>query len=168
MTLSVRNKELETTCERMQCDLDVVDWYVEILEKGIKSQDIMQNYVEAQSTIKKLNKEFIDYRETSMIQTAKLTTKYKETYEQLVSLQEDVLKPLMAEVKIKEVLHARVREKAERQERYFKMMNAIIRLPLMVDQFQKAMKRRESVELLKRLEIESIQLLRQQNVTEGN
>ena len=152
----------------MQCDLDVVDWYVEILEKGIKSQDIMQNYVEAQSTIKKLNKEFIDYRETSMIQTAKLTTKYKETYELLVSLQEDVLKPLMAEVKIKEVLHGRVREKAERQERYFKMMNAIIRLPLMVDQFQKALKRRESVELLKRLEIESIQLLRQQNVTEGN
>ena len=32
----------------MQRDLDVVDWYIEILEKGIKSEDIMKNFVEAQ------------------------------------------------------------------------------------------------------------------------
>ena len=71
----------------------------------------------------------------------------------------------MAEVKMKEDLHSRMKEKAETQERYFKMMNAIIRLPLMVEQFQRAMKRKESAQLQKNLEMESIQLLRQQNVT---
>ena len=71
-------------------------------------------------------------------------------------MQEDVLNPLIQEVKVKEEIHARLRDKAEIQEKYFKMMNAIIRLPLMVDQFSKATKRKESAELLKKYELESI------------
>ena len=71
-------------------------------------------------------------------------------------MQEDVLKPLMQEVKIKELIHSRLKDKADKQESYFKMMNAIIRLPLMVDQFQKAMKRKENTELIKKHELESI------------
>ena len=37
VTLNICNRELKSTNERMQCDLEVVDWYIEILEKGIKS-----------------------------------------------------------------------------------------------------------------------------------
>ena len=38
----------------------------------------------------------------------KLTKKYNDTYKMLKSMQEDVMKPLIQEVKIKEELHERL------------------------------------------------------------
>ena len=97
----------------------------------------------------------------------KLKKKYSDTYSMLKTMQEDVMKPLLHEVKIKEELYDRLKKALSIKDQHFKMMNAVIRLPAMVDQFQKALKRRESAEVSRRHEKESIQLLREQDVTEA-
>ena len=40
--LKNRNKLLEAEAEQTQYDLKLVDWYIEVFEKGINSQDIMR------------------------------------------------------------------------------------------------------------------------------
>ena len=67
-------------------------------------------------------------------------------------MHEDVMKPLMHEVKIKEELHVRLEDAMKETNKHFKMMYAVIRLPLMVDQFMKALKRKESAVLFKKHE----------------
>ena len=51
----------------------------------------------------------------------------------LKSMQEDVMKPLIHEVKIKEELYDRLKNALNLKDQHFKMMNAVIRLPVMVD-----------------------------------
>ena len=79
-------------------------------------------------------------------------------------MKEEVTEPLLQEVKTKDELCERLRGQAARHEVHFKVMNAIIRLPAMVDQFQKARRRQESAQLLKKNEQEAIQILRGQGV----
>ena len=78
------------------------------------------------------------------------------------------MKPLLEQVKVKDELYERLSKQAKRHENYFKVMNAIIRLPLMVDQFQRARRRQENAQLLKKNEQEAIQILRGQGVDPDN
>ena len=75
---------------------------------------------------------------------------------------------MLTEIKIQELIHKRLQDSSQKHEQYFRMMNAVMRLPLMFDQFQKAQKRKESAEVLRRMELESINLLRHHDVTEAN
>ena len=68
----------------------------------------MHQYVQSQEDNKNLGKEFSEYRLKSEMKITKLTKKYNDTYKMLKSMQEDVMKPLIQEVKIKEELHERL------------------------------------------------------------
>ena len=45
MKVENKHRQLEVECEQQQYDLKLVDWYIDVFEKGINSQDIMHQYV---------------------------------------------------------------------------------------------------------------------------
>ena len=70
----------------MGYDMQLIDFYIEVFEGGVNSQDIMRSYVEAKATIKKLTAEFVDYREKSESTVSDLEGKYESTLALLNSL----------------------------------------------------------------------------------
>ena len=73
----------------------------------------------------------------------KLRTKVKANQEFLKKTNEEVVKPLMQEIKIIEEVKQRYKVKYEKNFEDFRVLNAIMRLPRMCDQFYKTIKKRE-------------------------
>ena len=76
------------------------------------------------------------------------------------------MKPLIQEVKIKDQLHERLISSLKLKDQHFKMMNAVVRLPLMVEQFQRALRRKETSEQSKQYQKDAVNIMRTNNVTE--
>ena len=53
-----------------------------------------------------------------------------------------MVKPLLSELKLKDIVYDRMAEKQRIAERNLKIMNSILRIPLMCDQFQKSVRRK--------------------------
>ena len=65
IVLTNENKQLKEENEKMKKDLAIVDWYLEVFEKGIDSKEIMQNYMEAREKLESLNTAFVDHRKSA-------------------------------------------------------------------------------------------------------
>ena len=44
----------------MRADLELVDWYLDVFEKGVDSKEIMQNFVEARDRLESVNTAFVE------------------------------------------------------------------------------------------------------------
>ena len=82
------------------------------------------------------------------------TQKYKErlykTNKQLKKLFQECLKPLMAEVKLKDEIIDRWKNAREGANADLKMLNSIIRIPRLCGEFQRACKRKETAEAIQK------------------
>ena len=74
---------------------------------------------------------------------------------------EEVIKPLIKEVKDRDQILANMEAVTKQDKEDIKMLNCIVRLPIMCDQFQKAMRRKQSLDTCKKTERETIFHLRQ-------
>ena len=74
-------------------------------------------------------------------------------------MHEEVAKPLIQEVKIVQQLNERYRADAEKSQSDLKVLNAIIRLPVMSDMFHKAVKRKEARAVSRQIEKAAIEVL---------
>ena len=68
----------------------------------------------------------------------------------LAKMNNEVVKPLMQELKIAEELHHRYKTQYEKNFEDLKILNAILRLPRMSDTFYKTIKKREQEEKFER------------------
>ena len=81
--LTDQNKQLQTENEQMRADLALVDWYLDVFEKGVDSKEIMQNYVEARDRLESVNTAFAESRRSAEHQIATLKQKYRAACDKL-------------------------------------------------------------------------------------
>ena len=72
-----------------------------------------------------------------------LNTKLKTTQQYLKKTNNEVVKPLMHEIKITEELKQRYKAQYEKNFEDLRILNSIMRLPRMSDQFYKTIKKKE-------------------------
>ena len=65
IVLTNENKQLKEDNEKMKKEIAIVDWYLEVFEKGVDSKEIMRNYKEACERLDSLNTAFVDYRRSA-------------------------------------------------------------------------------------------------------
>ena len=127
-------------------ELDVVKWYTEVLDNGIITKEV---YIDMMK-VKKENRRLVEKIATMIIEheseLSKLQTKLKNTKLYLTKTNNEVVKPLMQELKIAEELNQRYKTQYEKNFEDLRIMNAILRLPRMSDTFYKTIKKREQEE----------------------
>ena len=77
---------------------------------------------------------------------AKSDRKIERLFDKLKKQQDECVKPLMQEIKISNELLVRQGKQITQNKKDIKMMHAILRMPAMCDQFQKALKRKRTAE----------------------
>ena len=97
----------------------------------------------------------------------KLRAKLKANQEFLKKTNEEVVKPLMQEIKVIEEVKQRYKVKYEKNFEDLRILNAIMRLPRMSDQFYKTIKKREQESVFEERKDQAITLM-SQYVTEKN
>ena len=65
IVLTNENKQLKEDNEKMKKEIAIVDWYLEVFEKGVDSKEIMRNYMETRERLDSLNTAFVDYRRSA-------------------------------------------------------------------------------------------------------
>ena len=97
----------------------------------------------------------------------KLRTKVKANQEFLKKQNDEVVKPLMQEIKVIEEVKERYKVKYEKNFEDLRILNAIMRLPRMTDQFYKTIKKREQEGIFEERKNQAVTLMGQY-VTEKN
>ena len=77
---------------------------------------------------------------------AKSDKKIERLFDELKKQQDKCVKPLLQEVKEKSELLLQQDKQITQNQKDIKMMHAILRMPAMCDQFQKALKRKRTAE----------------------
>ena len=84
----------------LEKELKVVDWYIEVLQEGVDTGNLHKEYLQAKEERDKARKEAESYRAKYINCKTKLQEKLKETQSYLRKCQEEVVKPLLQEVRI--------------------------------------------------------------------
>ena len=92
----------------MQADLEIVDWYITVLEGGHNTKTLLKDFVQATQDLKALKLKSDRKKEKLNNELALRSKQLKDTKIELIKLQEDVLNPLIKESKIKEHLNQRL------------------------------------------------------------
>ena len=112
-----------------------MQWYIAVMEDGFDSREVVKDLAEERVISKKLRDRLFNESCTHDEKMRNIKSKLKDTQNQLVKLNEEVAKPLIQEIKIVQQLNERYRSDAEKNHSDLKVLNAIIRLPVMSDMF---------------------------------
>ena len=91
-------------------ELEIVNWYIEVLEGGFNTKTIMKDFIEGQAEIKRLQEKL---KNTKMKLKKRLQNTNKDLYEKtkkLNNIERNVVKPLIQELRIKDHLNKRLLE----------------------------------------------------------
>lgn len=125
------------------------------------TKDVLEELVKYKSSQLKLNtaheKLKLKYKE----EVATLKSKLKTSLEHMKKQHLDVVKPLIEEVTNRDQIISSMEEVTKQDKEDIKMLNCIVRMPIMCDQFQKAMRKKLSLDAIKKIERETILHLRQ-------
>ena len=91
---------------------------------------------------------------------AKLRAKLKDTQHFLKKTNDEVVKPLMQEIKLAEELKSRYKTQYDKNFEDLRILNAMMRLPRMSDQFYKTIKKIELAEKFEKRSKEAIAFMR--------
>ena len=86
-------------------ELELVDFYVRVFEDGIDTRDVMAKYYEAKDKIQELETKTLKYER--QIKNAK--KKVGKLSEKIVFQQDEIIKPLLTEVKIRDEIVSRLK-----------------------------------------------------------
>ena len=70
-------------------------WYIEVMEDGLDSRELLTEVAEARGTIKKLKADFKAYKKTAEAKIDRLKHRLKAYADMLKKQQNEVTKPLM-------------------------------------------------------------------------
>ena len=113
--------------------MDIVAWYIEIMEQGMDTRTIMKDYLKTKKELDQLRDHMRTYDAKMQDKINKYKNKYKEPLKMLKKQQQEVVKPLLSELKLKDLVYDRMKAKQEGYEKNFKVLTSILRLPLMCD-----------------------------------
>ena len=142
--------ELKAKCTQLEEETVVVKWYIEIMEGGVDTKQMMKYYYSAKDRIDKLAVAHARALAAADDEQTRLRKKLSTTEKQLKKLFNNCLKPLMAEVKLKDEIIDRWNKAKAGANDDLKMLNAIIRIPRLCDEFQKACRKKQTAETIRK------------------
>ena len=134
---------LHKQCDQLTDDLQIVNWYIEVIEGGFNTRTIMKDFIQAQAEIKQLKEKLRDTKANLQKKLHNTNKNLFETTQKLKALERNVLKPLNQELRIKDHLNQRLLEQQAINANDLKMLHSVIRTPRLCDQFHRAMKQRK-------------------------
>ena len=105
------------------------------MEAGVNPADIMKEYHDLQTNHKKLQDKHQTYRDSADKKIKELEKKVKELRSVLKKQQEEVVKPLIQEMRINSELLERQKLALSQNAKDITMLHSIMRMPAMCDQF---------------------------------
>ena len=157
----------ERQVKQLREELETVDWYTKVLESGVVTKELYEDMVRTKKKIQDIEEKMTMMTFDHEVKVSQLSTKLKETQRYLIKTNNEVVKPLMHEIKLVEELKQRYKTQYEKNFEDLRILNAIMRLPRMSDQFYKTIKKREQQEKFEQRKKEAIYLM-DQYVTQGN
>ena len=133
----------ERQVQQLREELETVDWYTKVLESGLVTKELYEEMVKTQKKIKDIEEKMTMMTFDHEVKVSQLSTKLKTTQRYLIKTNNKVVKPLMHEIKLVEELKQRYKTQYEKNFEDLRILNAIMRLPRMSDQFYKTIKKRE-------------------------
>ena len=110
-----------------------VDWYTEVLESGLVTKELYEEMVKTKKKIKDLEEKMTMMTFDHEVKVSQLSTKLKTTQRYLIKTNNEVVRPLMHEIKLVEELKHRYKTQYEKNFEDLRILNAIMRLPRMSD-----------------------------------
>ena len=84
-----------------------VDWYTEVLESGLVTKELYEEMVKTKKKIKDLEEKMTMMTFDHEVKVSQLSTKLKTTQRYLIKTNNEVVRPLMHEIKLVEELKHR-------------------------------------------------------------
>ena len=135
--LEIKNKVLRQ-------EFDVVEWYTRVLEDGVDTKNLCIEMSKTKEINRKLMEKIEKMTLEHRVESTELRKKLKETNFFLKKQNTEVVKPLMQEINLVQEIKQRYKTQYEKNFEDLRILNSIVRLPRMSDQFQKTMMRKES------------------------
>ena len=133
--LKADNRILEAKCNYYIKEMEIVGWYINVMEGGVDATQAMKNYAKVRDERKALEKQLEAERTKHNIEIANLAKKLKDTQAQLIKQHYQVTKPLIQEVKVQEEINRRQAKELEMRTQDIKKMTHVLRLPRMTDMY---------------------------------
>ena len=124
-------------------EFDVVEWYTKVLEDGVDTKNLCIEMSKTKEKNRLLEERIEKMTVEHKVESTELRKKLKETKFYLKKQNVEVVKPLMQEISLVQEIKQRYKKQYEKNFEDLKILNAILRLPRMSDQFQKTMMRKE-------------------------
>ena len=137
------------------------------MEQGKDAKEVIQDYFQSLDRIIKLEEKLIEQKKNEEKRLKIAQKKMKQMFEKIKMQQEKIIKPMLVEIKVKDTIIEQLKSDQAKNARDLKLFNAIIRLPRMTMEFQKAMWRREEQDIKRKHETDAIKYLNHQGIKEG-
>ena len=124
-------------------EFDVVEWYTRVLEDGVDTKNLCIEMSKTKEINRKLMEKIEKMTLEHRIESTELRKKLKETKFHLKKQNTEVVKPLMQEINLVQEIKQRYKTQYEKNFEDLRILNSIVRLPRMSDQFQKTIMRKE-------------------------
>ena len=86
-------------------EFEIVQWYIKVMEQGSNTKTLLKDFIDAKAEIERLTELNKNLKASHDKRLKKLAEKLKESNRYIVKMQNNVVKPLIQEVKLKEHLN---------------------------------------------------------------
>ena len=159
-SLRDKNQLLQKKCDQLEKEMEIVHWYQRVMEEGVDTKQMLKFYMNAKQRISELEKNHEIELDRVTGDLTNTLEELEQTKDKLHKIKSEFLVPLLQEVKIKDEILKRQKDQKREFQEELKMLNAIIRLPRMCDQFQKALRRQTETESYAQMQAEAVSKLK--------
>lgn len=162
------NGQLRARVTQLENELSIVEWYLDVLEQGIDTKEIIVEYTKLKKKHKRLQ-DTSAFKIKKLEQTLQRTREeFKKALEYVKKQQYEVVYPLMANIKDLERKKEEVSVENSQLKRSLRVFHSIIRLPQLCSLFHKAERKRLTEKQRASKDEEAKLALRQLKVDETN
>lgn len=108
--LEAENAHLHDKIDQLNNEFELLDWYIQVMEGGHNSKTLLRDFILVKSKMSSLELIHKEYQIEQEEEKQKLKKNHTETRRYLRKMQQEVVKPLLHEVTIKDKLNERQTE----------------------------------------------------------
>ena len=138
--------ELRAKVEQLKIELETIDWHIKFERDGRTPKEILKDYDELVVDNREKQQELDRKDMEHEAEVEKWKKKIRTCMKKLQSQQDDVIKPLLLEMKVRDEIVERLKQDYDCVLRDLKKLNTIVRLPIMVKRFQQRLNAQSSNE----------------------
>ena len=125
----------ERWIQQLKNELELVNYQITFIKDGRSFKDLLDDYVIATTKITELENVIEELRESHRKQLGEERKKNRELTKNLRRQEALVIKPMLVEIKVKDEIARRLKLELERNLKDIKMLNTILKVPTMCQEF---------------------------------